>query len=141
MTRLAAIFAVFAVLPAVGCYAPDRMPAGMPQQSAAQQEPDAPVDECVGDCQICADYCATMIVCSTDPPQAQDCLEDCFYALDASTPECSDARRDAMECVGSLTCDEFVTEGSCAGEFEDFTVQCEGEYDEESEEAPRMIAG
>lgn len=138
MSRLTALLvSILALAPATGCYDPE-MPAGqVPAPSTSSSEP---ADECTGDCQICADYCTTMIVCSSDPPSVQDCAFDCINALDSSTPECSDARKDAMSCVGTLTCEEFASEGPCAAELEDFTVQCEGEYDEEPMDAPTMIA-
>jgi hypothetical protein len=139
MSRLTAILvSILAFSPAAGCYDPE-VPAA--QTLAPSTSSSEPADECTGDCQICADYCTTMIVCSTDPPSVQDCAFDCINALDSSTPECSDARRDAMSCVGALSCEEFASTGPCTSEFESFEIACDGEYDEEPMAATQMIAG
>lgn len=140
MTRLTAIFvALVALVPASGCYAPERMTAA--DGSTPSETQTASDDACTGDCEVCASYCATMIVCASDPPTVQDCAFDCINALASSTDDCSDARRDAMECVGSLTCEEFSSDDACADAYGSFATACEGEYDEAPTQAPQMIAG
>jgi hypothetical protein len=137
MSRLAPLLVtLLAALTATGCYAPERMPASTTGTQSQTAE-----DECTGDCQVCADYCTAMILCSADPPTVQDCAYDCFNALDASTPDCTEARRDAMECVGALSCEEFSSTSVCASEFETFEIACDGEYDDEPMPSQHMIAG
>lgn len=114
--------------------------ADAPGNTAMPGSGEGPSDACVGDCEICVEYCATMITCSSEPPEPTACLEDCAGALAYSSDACSDARRDAMTCVGALDCSGFTAPNACSAELQRFQTACEGEYDEAEREPGLAVA-
>ncbi|MBX7083809.1 MAG: hypothetical protein K1X88_31660 [Nannocystaceae bacterium] len=143
--RLAALLSLLlAAVPA--CYDPERNSAPPSQAQGKADAPGANADgsddapECVGDCEICVHYCATMLACSADPPEGSACLDDCAGALAYSSEACSEARREAMRCVGALDCGGYSSPDACVAELAEFQSACEGEYDEQTRQPGLAVA-